>query len=449
MTQTTKPYYLRGNFAPVTDELTAYDLPVTGALPAELNGTYVRNGPNPWTGASPDWRLGDGMLHGVHLSNGRASWYRNRYLRTGALAATTSPVVPDEATRRVGRLRGGGRSNTHVVAHGGRILSLVESAWPMIVDAELSTLGSFNFDGAVDTPVTAHPKICPLTGELHFFGYQHAPPHLTYYVAGEDGRVTRRQAIEVSGPSFLHDFALTRHHAVFFDTPLRMVADWGAGPAMPFQWSRTHQSRVVVVPRAGGPTRSFDIEPGFFGHTANAYEREGRLMVDGIRYVPSPHGEPPPHFHRWEIDLVSGRTREETLDDRLLEFPRVDERRIGLPSRYTYLIEVLTKEGEPTGAALHRHDGASGVSQASGLRPSEMAGECVMVPAGADAAEDEGWLLMISYDRDRDGSDLVVLDARAFDQAPVARIQLPRRVPYGFHGSWIPSVGSPAPVIDG
>jgi carotenoid cleavage dioxygenase-like enzyme len=55
---------------------------------------------------------------------------------------------------------------------------------------------------------------------------------------------------------------------------------------------------------------------------------------------------------------------------------------------------------------------------------------------------------MISYDRDRDGSDLVVLDARAFDQAPVARIQLPRRVPYGFHGSWIPSVGSPAPVLD-
>ena len=440
MTQTTKPYYLRGNFAPVADELTAHDLPVTGELPAALNGTYVRNGPNPRAGSSPDWRLGDGMLHGVHLSQGRARWYRNRFLRTAELAASAPPPIADEAERRVARLRGGGRSNTHVVAHGGRILSLVESAWPLIVDAELSTLGSFDFDGAVDTPVTAHPKICPMTGELHFFGYQYARPHLTYYVAAADGRVVRRQEVEVGGPSFLHDFALTRHHAVFFDTPLRMVADWGAGPAMPFQWSGTYPARAVVVPRAGGPTRFFEIEPGFFAHTANAFEREGLLVVDGIRYVPSPHGDPPPHFHRWEIDLVSGRTREETLDDRPLEFPRVDERRVGLPSRYTYLVEVPMKEGEPAGAVLRRHDATSGVSLASGLRHSEMAGECVMVPTRPDAGEDEGWLLMISYDRDRDGSDLAVFDARAFDQPPVARIQLPRRVPFGFHGSWIPDL---------
>ena len=439
MTQQTKPYFLRGNFAPVADELTSHDLPVTGELPSGLDGTYVRNGPNPRTGSSPDWRLGDGMLHGVRLSKGRARWYRNRYLRTAALAGEAPPVLPDEADRRAARLRRGGLSNTHVVAHGGRILSLVESAFPLAVDAELSTFGSFDFNGTVDTPVTAHPKICAVTGELHFFGYQYAAPHLTYYVAGDDGRVVLRQEVEVSGPSFMHDFALTRHHAVFFDTPLRMVADWGAGQGMPFRWSDTHQARVVVVSRAGGATRSFEIEPGFFGHTANAFESDRLIVIDGIRYLPSPNSDPPPHFYRWEIDLVSGRTRGATLDDRPLEFPRVDERRVGLPHRYAYLVDTVMENGEPTGAVLRRHEIATGASLASGLRASEMAGECVMVPVQAEAAEDEGWLLTISYDRDRDGSDLVVLDARAFDRPPVARIHLPRRVPFGFHGSWIPS----------
>jgi carotenoid cleavage dioxygenase-like enzyme len=39
--------FLEGSFAPVTEEITAFDLPVTGRLPAELSGRYLRNGPNP------------------------------------------------------------------------------------------------------------------------------------------------------------------------------------------------------------------------------------------------------------------------------------------------------------------------------------------------------------------------------------------------------------------
>ena len=79
--QTVFPVFRTGNYAPVHDELTAFDLPVEGSIPAELNGWYLRNGPNPRAGAA-HWCVGDGMVHGVRLENGRAAWYRNRWVRT-------------------------------------------------------------------------------------------------------------------------------------------------------------------------------------------------------------------------------------------------------------------------------------------------------------------------------------------------------------------------------
>src|SRR5262245_17061464 len=106
------------------------------------------------------------MLHGVALADGRARWYRNRYVRARAFVEGASPVAADGS-----RDRTVGRANTHVVAHAGRILALVESSFPMEVTAELDTVGVYDFDGRLKTAMTAHPKICPRTGELHFFGY--------------------------------------------------------------------------------------------------------------------------------------------------------------------------------------------------------------------------------------------------------------------------------------
>jgi carotenoid cleavage dioxygenase len=47
--------FLEGSFAPVTEEITAFDLPVTGRLPAELSGRYLRNGPNPLGRDDPNY----------------------------------------------------------------------------------------------------------------------------------------------------------------------------------------------------------------------------------------------------------------------------------------------------------------------------------------------------------------------------------------------------------
>jgi carotenoid cleavage dioxygenase-like enzyme len=404
-----KPFFQRGNFAPVASELTAFDLAVEGELPAELAGTYLRNGPNPRNGLSPHWAIGDGMLHGVAISGGKALWYRNRYV--------------------------GGRNNTHVIEHAGRLLALVEARLPVEVDHQLATVGDFDFAGALDTPMTGHPKRCARTGELHFFSYRFRPPYLTYYIADSAGRITRRQEIEVGGPSYMHDFALTEHHALFFDMPARMIADWGTGQ-MPFRWDERHRARVAVVPRSGGAPRWFDVAPSILGHTANAFEGDGQITVEAIRY---PRLDlQPSQLYRWQIDLTTGRVREDLLDDRPAEFPRIDDRRMGLPHRYTYTVELRFIDGAPGGSLLRRRDGVTGESRSCELGMAQMPGECVLVP-GDDPAEDAGWLVAFVYDATRDGSDLVVLDAREFGAPPVARVRLPRRVPFGFHGNWIPA----------
>jgi carotenoid cleavage dioxygenase len=400
-----KPFWLRNYFAPVVDEITGAALPVVGEIPAGLAGTYLRNGPNPRSGVSAHWWFGDGMVHGVHLQDGEARWYRNRYVD----------------------------ANTHVIEHAGRVLALVESGLPVEIDERLGTVGTFDFDGLVDTPVTAHPKRCPLTGELHFFGYQPIPPYLTYYVADRTGRLLSRREVPVAGPSLMHDFAITPSHALFFDSPARMTAHWGAG--FPFRWDAGHRARVGLVPRAGGAPRWFSVSSGHLGHTANALECDGKVWLDGVRYT-SLDGLP--QLYRWELDLASGAARERQLDARPVEFPRIDDRRIGLDYRYTYVVEPRDVIDQiPQRALLRKCDLVSGGSTAHDFGTQQVSSECVFVPSREDAAEDDGWLLSFVHDGARGGSDLVVLDARDVERPPTARVQLPQRVPFGFHGSWI------------
>ena len=163
--ETVTPFIRTGDYAPVTDELTAFDLPVGGAIPPELNGWYLRNGPNPRQ-ATGHWFTGDGMVHGVRLENGRAAWYRNRWVRTDSFE-NPIPLYNADRTRNLHA----GVANTHVMRHAGKTLALVESSLPYQITNDLETLGAYDFDGKLVDSMTAHPKICPTTGELHFFGY--------------------------------------------------------------------------------------------------------------------------------------------------------------------------------------------------------------------------------------------------------------------------------------
>ena len=423
MSSSAEPFVRDCYFVPVPDETTAHDLPVAGALPPQLTGAYLRNGPNPRTGSAPHFFAGDGMIHGVRLEAGQARWYRNRYVKT----------------RREAGIHGGGSSNTHVFAHAGRILSFVEAALPIELDRRLETVGSVDF-GGIDTAFTAHGKIDPGTGELLAFGYQFASPHLTFYRIDRTGQVLERRVIDVSAPCFMHDFAMTERHVIFFDTPAVMVQTWGGG--LPFRWQEGRGTRIGVVPRQGDAVRWFDVPACQFTHTANAFEWDGVVVVDGTRtdrFMTDMESDPPA-LYRWEIDLTRGVVTEAAIGRHPVEFPRIDERRNGRPYRYAYTVEYGDFGGLanlPRSSLLRRYDVETGASVAKDFGIRYAPGEPVFVPKSADAAEDDGWVLALRYDRELDRSDLVVLDANEFGGDPVAVVRLPRRVPFGFHGSWV------------
>jgi carotenoid cleavage dioxygenase len=431
------PFHLRGNFAPVPDEITALDLPVEGALPRALNGRYVRNGPNPRTGTSPHWFVGDGMLHGVELRDGAARWYRNRWVRTRAFLEEAPWLGPDGVPDLTV-----GRANTHVICHAGRILTLVESSYPTEVTPTLDTVGWYDFGGRLGTAMTAHPKLCPLTGELHFFAYSHMPPFLTYHRADAAGVLRQSEAIAVPAPTMVHDFAITRDHVVFMDLPVVFDLELVGAGRLPYRWSDSHGARLGVMSRRGGPAdlRWLEVDPCYVFHALNAFDEDGGIVVDVVRYGElwreSASAFPEARLHRWRIDLAGGQVREEALDDRAVEFPRCDERRTGLAHRYGYAVDTARGADDQTGTSLVKYDLKSGAVELHDFGPGRHPGEPVFVPAPG-GGEDDGWVLSYVYDGARDGSDLVLLEASRFTATPAARVRLPRRVPFGFHGSWI------------
>jgi carotenoid cleavage dioxygenase-like enzyme len=438
-TKSTVPFFRVGNYAPVFDELTNFDLPVEGAIPRELNGWYLRNGPNP-RHATPHWFTGDGMIHGVRLENGRAAWYRNRWVRTESFEKPFQ-LYNTDGTRNLHA----STANTNVINHAGKTLALVESSLPYQITNELETLGAYNFGGKLIDSMTAHPKICPRTGELHFFGYGSlTSPYVTYHRANASGELIVNRGVDVPGLTMMHDFALSAEHVVFMDLPVVFRLDIARNSPrdLPYRWSDDYRARLGVLRRDDpyGPIRWFDIDPCYVFHVLNAFDKttdDGKVIVlQAARYPELWRDDGSPGFDAvmwsWTINLTRGAITEQQIDERAVEFPRIDDRRAGMPARYG----VTVGSGK-----LVRYDLERGTAEEHSFGTAAEPGgpgEAVFAPADSDAGELSGWYLSYVYDPARDGSDLVIIEASDFQGKPVARVQLPRRVPYGFHGNWIP-----------
>ncbi|MFE5330370.1 carotenoid oxygenase family protein [Embleya sp. NPDC056575] len=457
--------FLEGALAPQREEVTAFDLPVTGRLPRALDGRYLRNGPNVLGLEDPrahHWMIGAGMVHGVRLRDGRAEWYRSRWVRSADVAARLGepyrgpqpPPVDDFA------------ANTHVIGYRGRILACQEGGpLPYALDGDLNTVGLCDFDRTLDGSFAAHTKFDPHTGELHAVTYAIDWDHVRHIVLDRAGHVARTTRVPVADSPMMHDFGLTEKYVVLFDNPITFDAEAAAaGALVPYVWNARHPARVGLLPRAGGPTAWFDIPPFYFSHTLNAYDDgAGRVVVDFTR-MPAPFepagrglGGPaaagPPSLHRWTIDPVRGVVRTERVDDRPQEFPRINEAYLGRRHRYGYTaasVELyraygpaVSESGIRAGNGLVKHDLLRGTTAVHRLPRGADASEPVFVPAerGASAgrAEDDGYILAYVNNPERDATDLVVLSAQDFTGKPVARVHLPVRVPLGFHGSWVPT----------
>ncbi|MEB3070827.1 carotenoid oxygenase family protein [[Mycobacterium] vasticus] len=475
--------YLQGGFAPIAQEYTLTDLAVAGTIPDYLDGRYLRNGPNPVGELDPatyHWFIGDGMVHGVRIRDGKAEWYRNRYVR-GPQTARALGEQP-----RAGRHAGasGIGANTNVIGHAGRTFALIEGGISCYeLTDELDTVGVCDFDATLPGGYTAHPKRDPDTGELHAVSYSFARGNTVQYsVIGTDGRARRTVDIEVTGSPMMHDFSLTEKHVVFYDLPVTFdagqVAQGIAPPGlrlpvrlilnaligrvripdpltarlprrdrdprtMPYRWNPKYPARVGVMPREGGnaDVRWFEVEPCYVFHPMNAYDEGDTVVLDVVRHpkmfdteMRGP-AEGLPTMERWTVDLADGKVRESRFDDRGQEFPRVDERRVGKRHRFGYAVGI--GNGVVPEGTLLKHDLVGGTTATRSFGDGKQLGEFVFHPAATDAAEDDGVLMGFVYDTAADRSALAILDASTMEN--VASIALPHRVPAGFHGNWVPA----------
>lgn len=485
--------YLEGNYAPVHRETTAVDLEITGTVPGYLDGRYLRNGPNPLDDPDPNRYhlfLGAGMVHGLRLRDGRAQWYRNRWVRSADVA------------RHLGEHWAGGphdggfdfAANTNVIGHAGRTLALAEAGVrPYELTDELETVGPSDFCGTLFAGYTAHPKRDPDTGELHAVSYNPLRGALVRYtVTDTAGRVRHRIDISLRelgappacGGTMMHDFSLTERYVVIYDLPVvldlsgalrnrpakaaaRRLSGFAArhaapdfvlrtamrgsersGPpavgAYPYRWEPEKRARVGVLPREGtaADIRWFEVQPCYVFHPLNAYDEAGRIVLDVVRhdsvFADDPNATGIQTLDRWTVDLASGTVREERLDDTPQEFPRVDERLVGKRHRYGYAVGYAPDTpGITAPNALLRHDLSTGTTESVSFGAGREPGEFVFVPSDGQAAEDDGVLMGFVYDRGSNRSDLVLLDAETLNT--VGTVHLPARVPHGFHGNWVDS----------
>ena len=462
---------LQENFAPVMAECDAPDLVVVeGEIPKDLAGTLYRNGPNPMfppLANKHHWFLGEGMIHALHVEDGRVS-YRNRWVRTEQY----------EAQRKAGRRLvdtafGGGNlpeaegikrnvANTNIVFHGGKRLALDEGNQPVALDADtLDTKGSWTFGGKYQGPMTAHPKIDPKTGEMMFFGYMAAgpgSPDISYTVVNAVGEVTRADMFKAPYASMVHDFITTDEHVIFPIFPATIDVDriMKGGPTI--AWDPDAGSRIGIMARNASveTIRWFTGDPCYVYHPMNAYtSHEGgrtRIIADVMKYnrvplFPNNDGTKASNelanetsmLVRWTFDLDSNTDTytEEALNDLGGDFPRLDERYTGLDYRHGYYAALTgtPARGKPFDTLVHA-DMKSGKRTEYRPGPGKFVMEPVFVPRKESAGEGDGWLVSLLYDQSRNLSDFIVIDTDDISKGPIARVELPTRVPFGFHGNW-------------
>ena len=439
--------YLGGNFAPITEEITAENLAVVGELPRALNGRYVRNGPNPITppnNRTYHWFIGDGMVHGIRLKDGRAEWYRNRYV--GSKQVSKHRGIADITGPNWNNSPYG--PNTNVAGFAGTTWATVEAGGcPVELSYELETVGRNDFFGTLPGAFSAHPKYDPKTQELHAMVYAWAEwrDHIQYVMVAADGKVRRTLDIPLPGMSMVHDMSLTDRFAIVYDQPVTVSLKLAVVRLFPFRWDPDYGNRVGLLPRDGTPEDIIwiDVPLGYNYHPMNAFDdSNGNVVIDLCVYErmfdqdkAGPFGDSLARLERWTLNPTARTASTQIVDERPNEFPRHRDSMSTQPYRFGYTVSPLRDiaDGWPT----IKHNLDTGERWDFDHGQGRAAGEAVFVEKEDATAEDDGWLLTFVHDLNTDSTEFVVMDAADFDRGYVAKVALPQRVPFGFHGNWI------------
>ena len=457
---------LTGPFAPVPEELELTELPVLrGAIPADLNGVYLRVGPN--TRFAPQGRYhpfdGDGMVHAAQFERGRLT-YRNRWIRTDAFAeeerageARFYGIRETLKGRSDKRLKD--TANTDVIGHAGKALAL----WYMSGDAwefdpiTLRTSGKSAAIVQTHGAISAHAKVDELTGELMFFDYGNDAPYMHYGVVGADGQLKHHVPIALPGPRLPHDIGITEHYSILHDLPLYHDHEAMKVGRHKLEFHPDEPTRLGVIPRFGtsDQIRWFNFSPCFIYHVVNSWEDGDWIVMVGCRYMPALRTDGTTdaertardvaglvqraRLWRWQMNLRTGETQERPLDpERNVEFPSINSALTGRPTRYGYLSDqredvILQWPG------IRKYDLESGAMLSAWSDDAQHSwySEPWFAPADNAISEDHGYLVAFQWNDATKQQTIDVFDARDLNRGPVAQVLLPRHVPTGFHACWI------------
>lgn len=458
--------YMTGPFAPTYDEVNATDLEVIGTIPERLDGVYLRNTQNPVHQPRGTYHPfdGDGMLHLLSFRRGEVS-YRNRFVRTHGFLqeqqagrALYAGLIdrPSLAELPGWGARGGLRDTaaTDVIVHAGQALAtFYQCGEPYRLDARtLAMRGTSAWGTRVlrDGGISAHPKVCPRTGDLLFFNYGKTAPYMHYGEVDRHDRLVHYVPVPLPGPRLPHDMCFTENFAILNDFPLHWDASLLPQGKHKLVYHEDRPARFAIVPRRHAPQdgiRWFEASPTYVLHWLNAWEEGSEIVLHGYHQrTPMPRGgfdnsgatlgpeRYGPTLYEWRFDLATGRTRERRLDDRLLEFGMINARYWSRPHRFSY--NMVAHPGSFLFDGILRHDHVSGASQQYLFGEGRYGSESPMAPCHDAQGEDDGYVVSFVTDMTADRSECVVLDARDIAAGPVARIVLPHRISSGTHACW-------------
>lgn len=455
--ETNNPH-LTGNNAPVYNEITASNLEVIGEIPKDIAGNFLRVGPNPYYVPDTDrYHIfdGDGMIHGVHLANGSAT-YRNKFIESPGLMEERAKgewVYPGlnmfgDYLAKGEMPTGKNTGNTAMVFHNKQLFAMMEGGTPYrITLPTLETQGEHDFEGTLTHNFTAHPKVDARSGEMMTFGYGITPPFLTYSVVDTQGRASHTTEIEIPKAVMMHDCAITENYTIFPDLPLvfdieKMMSGGGL-----VGWDPDNGCRIGIVPRNGDDTsiRWFDIEESFLFHVANSWEEGDEVVFQACRSnrggIESSEGadvrEQLGQLHEWRFNMKTGDVASKAIDkDYYCDFPRIREDLVGYKNRYTYAARFRVTD-MPVFDGEMKYDNETGEIQVHKFGDDCESGEAVFAPRANPTSEDDGYVICFVYDKKTESSECQIIDAKRFEEAPVARIKIPQRVPHGFHAAWV------------
>ncbi len=450
--------HLQGNNKPVYEEITAENLEVIGEIPKDVQGNFLRTGPNPYYVPDEDrYHIfdGDGMIHGVHIRDGKAT-YRNRFIDSAGLKEEREKgewIYPglnmfgDYIAK--GEMPGvKNTGNTAMVHHQGQLFAMMEGGTPYRISLpDLTTEGEHDFDGTLTHNFTAHPKVDMKSGEMMTFGYGMSPPYLTYSVVNTQGRASHTTEITIPKPVMMHDCAITENYTIFPDLPLvfdleKMMSGEGI-----VGWDPDNGCRIGIVPRVGDDNsiRWFEIEESFLFHVANAWEEGDEVVFQACRSnrggIVTSEGsdvrDQLGQLHEWRFNMKTGEVLSKALDREFFcDFPRINDDLVGYKNRYTYAARFRVQE-MPVFDGEMKYDNETGEIQMHHFGEDCESGEAIFAPRINAQSEDDGYVICFVYNRVSGESECHIIDAQRFTEEPVARIKIPQRVPHGFHASWV------------